>query len=312
MKQRILVTGAGGFVGANLVRKLIGEQYIVHAFVKQQSNLWRLNDIKKKIIFHPNALQNKSSLSKLVKKISPSVIYHLATYGAYPIQQDFNEMVDTNIRGTYNLLESLKDIPYSQLIITGSSSEYGKKEKVLKESDLLEPNNLYAVTKATATHLAQSFAKSTKKPLIIFRLLNVYGPYEEKGRLVRNVIIAALTNSPILLATGKEARDFIYIDDVVDAYLYAKNKTKLSGEIFNIGTGKQTSIYQLANLVKKITNSSSKIKKNYYEGRPWDTFFWKADMHKTHALLGWKAKTTLIEGISQTILWQKKTKIWQV
>src|SRR5580704_8577485 len=119
MKKSIVVTGAGGFIGANLVRTLIGNKYIVHAITRPESKLWRLQDITENIHIHPIGLDDKKSLQKLMKQISPFAIFHLATYGAYPSQQDADQMIKTNINGTYNLLESIKDINYSQCVVTG-------------------------------------------------------------------------------------------------------------------------------------------------------------------------------------------------
>lgn len=304
--KNILVTGGGGFVGANLVRRLIEKKYSVHVITSPNSSSWRLKEIKKNIHIYDCGLKNGKLLKKIVKKISPYAVYHLATYGAYPTQQNNDLMISTNIQGTYNLLESLKEINYTQLIITGSSSEYGKKIKPMKEADNLEPNNFYGATKASATYLAQVFAKTNKKPLIIFRLFNVYGYYEEKGRLVRSIIESALQEKPIELATGKEARDLIFCEDVVDAFLFALNKKQFFGEVFNVGTGKQTTIFELAKIVKKLTRSKSKIQLGVYPGRPWDTKTWKADTYKTKKLLGWKNSNNLTTGLIKTIEWYKK------
>ncbi len=305
MKKTIVITGAGGFVGANLTRRLLKSQARIHIITRKNGNLWRLSGVLNKLTVHEGLLEDKKKLTSLFKRIKPYGVYHLATYGAYHTQEDPRKMVDVNIHGTLNLLESLKDIPYHQLVVTGSSSEYGKKEKPMNESDYLEPNSYYGAMKASQTYLCQTFAKTTKHPLIIFRLFSVYGPYEEKGRLVRSVIETALQKKPILLATGKEARDFIYVDDVVDAFIHALQRKVAAGEVFNIGTGKQTTIKELAEKVRSLVGVHVPIKLNVYPGRSWDTYHWKASTYKTRNKLGFRASTTLNAGLLKTIEWYK-------
>lgn len=177
MKKTVVVTGGSGFVGANLVRRLVNEGFKTHVFVRKESNLWRLRDIESSLIIHEDVLTDRKRLSLLMKKIQPYAIFHLATFGAYPAQQDASKMIEINILGTLHLLESLKDSNYTQLVVTASSSEYGKKASPMNEDDFLEPNNMYAATKAGQTYIAQVFSKSNNKPLVILRLFNVYGYY---------------------------------------------------------------------------------------------------------------------------------------
>lgn len=301
----ILVTGGSGFIGANLVIKLVEKGYKVHILTRKKSSFWRINKIRKKITIHQDLLTNTKSLKKKLAEINPYAVFHLATYGSYPFQKSISNIININITGTINLLNALKDIPYKHLVIAGSSSEYGKKETPMKESDMLDPNNFYAAAKASQTHLATAYSKIYNKPAVILRLFNVYGLFEEKGRLVRTVIEAALKNEPIRLATGMEARDLLFSEDVSDVFIHAINSPQFYGEIFNIGTGKETTIYQLAEIVKKISASKSRVELNAYSGRAWDSFHWRADVKKTKKILKWHAKHTLKDGIKKTVDWYK-------
>lgn len=306
MKKRIVVTGAGGFVGANLVRRLITDGYEVHAFVRRGGSLWRLEDVKKKLVIHEGILDDAPVLQKRLTRISPYGICHLATYGSYPKQQNHGDLIHRNITVLFNLLDVLRTLPYTHFLVAGSSSEYGKKDVAMRESDILEPNNLYAAMKAAQTHLVQVYARETGRNATILRLFSVYGYFEEEGRLVRNVIEAALKNRDIKLATGREARDFVYAEDVADAFAHALKGKPFQGEVFNIGTGRQTTIRELALLVKKLAGSTSRILPNSYPGRPWDAYHWQADMRKTRHVFGWKPSTTLSGGLRKTILWYRE------
>jgi nucleoside-diphosphate-sugar epimerase len=307
MKRPIIVTGAGGFVGANIVHRLVDDGFTVHALVRGDSNLWRLDNIKNKLIIHSGLLHEPVKLKHAIDKIKPLAIYHLATYGSYPKQTDVNQMVATNVTALINLLDATQDIPYVRFLVSGSSSEYGKKNTPMKESDIPKPNNMYAACKLAATNIILMHARAKAKPITVLRLFNVYGPYEEPGRLVRNVIAWVLSSQPIKLATGREARDFIYVSDVADAFIQATRiDRKLDGEIFNIGTGRQTTIKQLAREVIRLTRLKVPIQTGVYEGRVWDSFRWQADTAKTRKILKWKASVSLESGLQKTITWYKQ------
>jgi nucleoside-diphosphate-sugar epimerase len=306
-QDKIFITGAAGFVGANIVHQLISDGYDVHIAVRNGGSLWRLDDVLSKITVHEGILTDKKKLSAVLEKINPMGIFHLAAYGSYPKQTDRDLMILTNITGLNNLLEASQNIPYRRFVVSGSSSEYGKKIRPMGETDLPEPNNMYAVTKLAAANLAQYFGRTFHKPVNVFRLFNVYGYYEEEGRLVRTVIESASKNEPVKLATGKEARDFIFTGDVARGFIrLLKVSQPLEGEIFNLGTGVQTTVKSLVKKILKITKSRSEIILNAYTGRSWDTNHWCADTRKTADLLDFRSAVTLDEGLKMTVEWYRE------
>ena len=145
MKERILITGAAGFVGANLVRRLIKENYEVHILTRNTTNMWRIKDIYDSLHDHKVDLLEKEKLFEIVKEINPKKICHLAIYGGYSFQKDEEKIMKTNFNGTINLLDSLADINYDCFINTGSSSEYGPKINPMAETDICEPDTIYGV-----------------------------------------------------------------------------------------------------------------------------------------------------------------------
>ncbi len=241
-----------------------------------------------------------------IKRSKPTHIFHLAAYGTYPSQRDFKKIFSANTLGTANLLEALNSLSYKAFVMTGSSSEYGYQSKPMLESDVPKPNSFYSATKASATLIAQSFAVIEHKPIVIARLFSIYGPWEEPGRLVPTVLVHAMHHQDIETTGNHQVRDFVYVDDVVHALLTAaKNAYKLKGEIFNIGSGEQTKIADVAKLAVAVTKSRSKITRGAYPSRPWDAKSWRANTHKTATILKWHATTSLYHGLGYMNEWLK-------
>lgn len=300
-RKAILITGGAGFIGASLIRKLIKLNYNVNLVLKESSDLWRVKDILSKIKIYHTDLLNKKKLIEIVKKINPNFIIHLATYTNYGNQTDAEKMLEVNIKGTMNLLLASKNIDYKLFINTGSSSEYGNKNQPMNEKDCLEPISFYAVTKASASLLCQAFAREYRKPIVTLRPFSVFGPYEEAKRFIPTAIRAITKNESIKLTEGAQRRDFIYIEDVVDAYIKAMSKgKKLSGKILNIGTGKEYANDEVVEKLFKIAGKKVKIKKGAFPKKLWDTSHWVADITMSKKFLDWKPKFTLEQGLKKT------------
>ncbi len=305
--KRVLITGGGGFIGANFARRFSELGYKVY-IVKQSTNIWRLIEIKRQIKIYYIDLRDYNRLESFILKIRPKIILHFATYGAYPQkQQDAKKIIDTNLIGTINLVNACKKIKFDCFINTGSSSEYGIKNKSMKETDLLEPNNLYGITKAAATMHCQYMSKKYDLPIVTLRLFSVYGYFEEKERLIPTIIKSCLENKKLKLSSANSVRDFIFIEDIIDAYLKAiSNIQKIKGEIFNVGSGKQSTVNEIVNAIKEITHSTIKPQYGRIEMAQYEPKNWIADISKIKNKLGWQPKYNLRKGLEKNIEWFKK------
>lgn len=301
--MKAFISGISGFVGAGLARHLLTNNIEVHGMVRETSDLWRLEDIKKDLRLHVGDLLDKNSVTRAIKSAKPDAIFHLAVYGAYPSQKDADLILSTSLLSTFHLLNAAKEVGVGMFVNTGSSSEYGTKDHPMREDERIDPNSYYAVGKAAQTLLCQHFARQEKLPIITLRLFSVYGPYEEPGRLVPTVILSALHGKDISLADAEIARDFVYLEDVAAAYVMASKRPELSGEIFNMGSGTQHTLKELADTAVEITGGSSKILLGGYEKRSFDTHTWVGDMKKTETLLGFTPRHTLKEGLAKSVAW---------
>ena len=303
--QKVLVTGATGFVGANLVRRLVREGYEVHILTRPTSNKWRLTNVLSKLNDHTVDLLEEKKLRGLIKEIEPEIIFHLAVAGIYGgVHLPEKNLIETNFLGTVNLVNACNDIDYKCFINTGSSSEYGPKKHPMKETDVCEPINMYGITKCAATLYGRFVAKTEDKPIVGFRLFSPYGPYDDMTRLITYAIIKALQNNDLNLANPEAVRDYIYIEDVVDLYMKSIEKAyELKGEVFNVGSGSQTTIRYVVNKIMELTQSKSSINWRSVDGRSYDTEKWEADIEKTSKFFDWEPIYDIDEGLKKTISW---------
>ncbi len=301
--MKAFITGISGFVGAGLARRLLGAGHEVHGIVRPTSNLWRLEGVTDSLHLHEGDLLEKESLVRALRAAHPEVVFHLGVYGAYSTQQDKEKILQSSILSTLSLLEAAKEVGVKVLVNTGSSSEYGTKDHPMREDERIDPNSYYAVGKAAQTLLCQHYGRAEKLPVLTLRLFSVYGQFEESGRLVPTVIMNALENKDIQLADPRIARDFVYLDDVSDAFILAAQKPELAGEVFNVGSGTQTTLREFADLVINETKSTSNLVEGAYEKRSFDTFSWVADMKKSEEQLGFTPRYDLNKGLKESIVW---------
>lgn len=301
--KKILVTGATGFIGANIVRKLITQNYQVHILKRKESEIWRVEDIISKLYIHEVNLLEKKKLSNIIHKIKPNVIFHLANLGLYAgIDPKIEDSIKINTFGTINLIQSLDSIDYECFINTGSSSEYGIKQSSMKETDTCEPTSNYAIAKLASTLYTTSYAKKTKKPLATLRIFSPYGEYDHPDRLISQAILKMIRGEQFFSDNPYSVRDYIFIEDVIDAYLLCmKNCQKISGEIFNIGSGKQ--IY-IKDVIKLLANEIGTNLVSWKTSKK-NGVVWQADIRKAKKMLNWYPKKKLTEGLKQTIIWFK-------
>ena len=302
--KRTILTGATGFVGANLARRLLQDGHELHLLVRPGYISWRVEEIRGDVHLHEVDLGDEEVLADVVGKIRPDWVFHLAAHGAYSSQTDLRQMLQTNAMTTINLVEVCLKTGFEAFVNTGSSSEYGFKDQAPSETELLEPNSHYALTKAFATLFCRYTAQSRHVHLPTLRLYSVYGPYEESTRLVPTLIRLGLQNKLPPLVNPNIGRDFIYIDDVIEAYLLAAAQPDQEpGTIYNVGTGIQTSIREVVAVAQKVLGITVEPEWSSMPDRHWDTNVWVADNQKTHNELGWQPHYTFEQGFRLMVNW---------
>jgi UDP-glucose 4-epimerase len=303
LSKRVLLTGASGFVGANLARRLVAEGHHVHLVLRPQHASWRLAGLEDAAV-HLADLADRDSVKKAVHAIQPEWIFHLATHGAYSSQTNFSEMIGTNLIGTVNLVEASLENGFESFVNTGSSSEYGFQDRPAAETDAVRPNSQYAVTKAAATLYCGYVARTHSARVRTLRLYSVYGPWEEPARLIPTLIVCGLRNELPSLVDPSVARDFVHVDDVCDAYLAAAADTSAPADAtFNVGTGVQSTVEQVVSAACRLLAIDAQPRWGSMAKRSWDTTTWVADTRRIRQVLGWAPRHSLESGLSATIAW---------
>lgn len=306
--RKILITWANWFIGANLVRELVLLWFSnINIITRKQSNLWRIDDIKDKLRICSIDMNNEKELSEYIQDTKPEIIYHLAAAGAY-IGRDgrwIKELFEFNVLWTINLINACTEVWFEYFINTWSNSEYWEKDFAMKEVDLLEPNNEYWITKASATLYANYIWKKLKLPIYTFRLFSVFWFYEDRSRLVPSIVLSYINNKSPSLSKPDSVRDFIFINDVVNCYLNIDKVIWDFWWIFNIWSWEQRSIDEIVNLLKKIIWIN--LEPVYWSEslKQLEPKIWKSDNSKMLYFF-WTEITSIEEWLLETYRWYIK------
>jgi nucleoside-diphosphate-sugar epimerase len=303
----VLVTGAAGFIGANLVRALLRENAVVHALIRPRSRPWRLADVLSRLVLHRVDLNDFSRLGPAVREMRPHILFHLALPSGHPSTYRENiDMLRTSVLGTANLLEATASADFQRFVHIGSSLEYGPRESPHRESDPLAPVTPRGAAKAAATLQCRQFAHANGRPAVVLRLFSVYGYWEAPTRLVPTAICAAINRGTMRMTGPGYVRDMIFVDDVVNACVRATQTDLAPGEIINVGSGTQSSNEEVIATIEELCGREIRVERGTYPPSPSDTDHWVADIRKARKLLGWEPQHTLREGLEKTIHWMRR------
>lgn len=305
--RSVLVTGASGFVGSHLVNRLT----LHKAKVIVLSQSAKKSDTR--VIEQIGSVEDFEKLNAIIKRYKINTVFHLA---AQPIVEvgKINPITtfEVNIKGTWNILEAARENNVQKIIIASTVHVYGDNPKVpFKEQYFPQPSRPYETSKACADLLAQSFADTYNLPVEIPRFANIYGPGDFNfSRLVPKVIKSILNGRQPEVWDIGSVRDFLYIDDAINAYLLLAEKKLDNGKrlrVFNFGTGKPVKIYDLVLKIIELANEKIDVK---IENPPDERFNeikkQYVSIAKAKKELGWRPQISLDEGLAKTIKWYKR------
>lgn len=297
--MKILITGGSGFIGSHLTRALKkkGAEVIIADICKPKEAI-------EGVAYEHIDVRKKEDLLKL-KKYKIDAVYHLAAQtSAYISAQNPVLDMETNINGTLNTVEYIRENKIPKIIFTSSMAVYKGEENALNELSAVEPRSCYGISKLTAEQYIKNRAVSGDYSYSIFRLFNVYGPGQNYNNLLQGMVsiyIAQAVRTKQIKITGSadRFRDFIHVSDVVSGLLLPLAKQEVMGQTINIGTGKKTTVRQLILEIEKIANE--KIKFENIGGFSEDQVGTYCDNKKIISF-GWSANTNLENGLRDTFI----------
>jgi UDP-glucose 4-epimerase len=295
---RVLVTGASGFIGANLTEVLVDAGAEVQALVRPGR------------VAPPGAVARAADLRDAegtvgaVAAAAPELVVHLAAGAGHAHDASGRAaMLADTVLGTANLCEALRAVGVRRLVHVGGGVEYGHGSRPLRESDPLHPVTFRGAAKGAATLLALELGRETDVEVAVLRPFAVYGPWERPPRFVPTAVSAALRGEPIGVTEGTAGRDYVYVGDVVEACLTAATSPAAPGEIVNVGTGRLTTNRELVERLAAVSGRELDVRVGAHEPRPWDTGTWVADVTRARDVLGWTPATDLDGGLARTLEW---------
>ncbi|MBK9097300.1 MAG: SDR family NAD(P)-dependent oxidoreductase [bacterium] len=310
--KKILVTGAGGFIGSHLVEKLTEEGYEVKAFVRYNSkNNWgwlEYSPVKNDIEVITGDIRDYDSVSKAAEDCQ--AIFHLAALIGIPYSYVSPlAYIKTNIEGTYNILQTAKERNLENIIITSTSETYGTAQRVpIDEDHPLVGQSPYSASKISSDQIALSYHKSFGLPVKIVRPFNTYGP-RQSARAVIPTIIAQLLNGKTELQLGNTSptRDLTFVKDTVNGFLKIFKCEDLIGNVINIGMNEEITIKKLAKTIAELLNVKISVQEDKQRVRPENSEVerLRCDNTKVMKYTGWKPEYDLKNGLIETINWIK-------
>jgi UDP-glucose 4-epimerase len=306
--ERVLVTGASGFIGAHLTRRLIAEGADVHALTSTVSSVYptRLLEVRDKITLHEGSLTDRGALNIVAAQVRPAHVFHLGAYTHVGKSwQRVDECIQVNIQGTVNLLMALEPFGFTRFINTGTSEIYGNVAVPFTEDGPVHPISPYSVSKHTAEEICRLYGDARGWPIVRLRPFNAYGPMQSPDRVVPEIITRALQRQPLHMTKGLQTREFNYVEDLADGFVRAALAPAVDGELFNLGNGHEVSMRELATTILGQLDNPVEPKFGALEERPIEIPRMHADTAKASQRLGWQATTSLEAGIARTIDWYR-------
>lgn len=303
---RVLVTGASGFIGSHVVRRLVEQGAEVHGLTSTVSAVYpvRLVPLRERITLHEGNLIDRSAMDAVGDKVRPEYVLHLGAFTHVGKSwQRVDECVQANVQGTVNLLQALARFEPRRFVYTGTSEIYGDTGVPFREDARVNPISPYSVTKYAGERFCRMFHQSYGWSIVMLRPFNVYGPGQTPDRIVPEIIVRALRREELKMTEGHQTREFNFVEDIADGFVLAATAPAVDGEILNLGCGEELSMRHVAQTILDIMGNPIEPQFGALPERPTEIHRMFSDSTKARAALGWSPRHSLAQGLEKTIAW---------
>jgi len=301
--RRYLITGGGGFLGSHLVRRLISLGARVSVVNHSTVSPWRLADIKGYFTLHHADVTDVKRLTEAMDAVRPDGIFHLAAYGVDSADQDIRRAIDVNVLGLINVIDAMRHCGCTRLVAMGSGAEYGIHEGPISEDDPLQPQSVYASSKAAATVVAHPYARRHGVGIVTLRPFGIYGEAEPRHKLFCETILTLLDGNPLNLTPGGQCRDYCHVADITTALVMSMTDSSLTDEVFNVGTGELRSLREYVEHIRALIDPAGEVHFGALPYRRDEVFAPAPDTRHIREKLGWRPLIDLDQGLERTVTW---------
>lgn len=304
---KILITGASGFIGIHLLNKLLSYESNIACIDLNNTDKFREKYCNKVKIYSGNLL-DKNFAQKVVHEFRPEFIFHFAGSKCRTNKlQEFTDSIDVNYFGSLNLFEALINLDcLKKIIVLGTIEEYGSAISPFSESSIEFPNSAYGLSKLTTTKLALIFHQQFNLPVVIFRPSLAYGPGQKDDMFISAIIRTLIKGEVFEMTAGEQMRDFIYIDDLIEALITQFMHNDKLGVVINIANGTSVKLKHVAERIAEILNQKQILKIGVFPYRKYEIMNYSVDVCLAKKLFDWHSKTSLEDGLIQTINYFKE------
>lgn len=303
----VLITGAEGFIGSHLTRRLADARARVAALVRPGADLFRLSGLEDKIEIHPLDIRQSGPLAELVASLRPRLVFHLAAVTDPSRSPDgIDRCLEVNLGGTLNLLRALERLTCERLVAVDTAETYGRNPAPFREDMVPDPISPYSLSKAAATLLCRTWAAAYGFPVTVLRLFLVYGPGQGLERFLPQLISAGISGRPFRMTAGEQTREYTYIDDAVEGFLAAASASPGRGEVYNLGTAEEITLNRLVEVVEKRIGRRINRDPEPLPYRRREITRFVGDHSRIKRDLQWQPKVNLEEGLARTVDWSRK------
>jgi len=305
---RIFITGGSGFIGSHLVARCLLEGARVAILHPKTHALWRLEDVKEKILVFEGSLTDQEKLRQIVHEFRPQVVLHLAALLSRERSLEASdELFNVHVNGTKLLVESLmENSQLTRFVHMGTAEEYGRGEAPFRETQRELPVSPYSLTKLIATKIVEYAAREHGFPAVIVRPSVVYGPAQDFQMFVPSLIRSCLEKKDFDMTSGEQTRDFVFVEDLIEGMLIAAQAPLDKGEIINLGSGKEIPMKEVAVAVNEMMGSPMRLRFGAIPLRDNEIMRYRLDVARAKARLAWEPKVDLKQGLTKTIDWYAK------